>query len=152
MDNLIKREDAIKALKEADPFLLEYDGCEEVIRAIPSAEPWDIYNFDEWCTDCKEYDTENHRCPRWNKVIRRTLEENQSKQGWIPCSERLPEEDICDSYLIAWIPANEKVKCGLPHYYQVADWEDGDWTNLDFCGHEVIVILAWMPLPEPYIE
>lgn len=69
---------------------------------------------------------------------------------WIPCSERLPEEDICNSYLIAWIPANEKVKCGLPHYYQVADWEDGDWTNLDFCGHEEIVILAWMPLPEPW--
>ena len=69
---------------------------------------------------------------------------------WIPCSERLPEEDICNSYLIAWIPANEKVKCGLPHYYQVADWEDGDWTNLDFCGHEEIVILAWMSLPEPW--
>ena len=71
---------------------------------------------------------------------------------WIPCSERLPEEDICNSYLIAWIPANEKVKCDLPHYYQVADWEDGDWTNLDFCGHEEIVILAWMPLPKPYGE
>ena len=75
----------------------------------------------------------------------------EPKQGeWIPCSERLPEEDICNSYLIAWIPANEKVKCGLPHYYQVADWEDGDWTNLDFCGHEEIVILAWMPLPKPW--
>lgn len=71
---------------------------------------------------------------------------------WITCSERLPEEDICNSYLIAWIPANEKVKCDLPHYYQVADWEDGDWTNLDFCGHEEIVILAWMPLPKPYGE
>ena len=69
---------------------------------------------------------------------------------WIPCSERLPNEDICNSYLIAWIPANEKVICGLPHYYQVADWEDGDWTNLDFCGHEEIVILAWMPLPKPW--
>lgn len=74
------------------------------------------------------------------------------ESSWIPCSERLPEEDICNSYLIAWIPANEKVKCGLPHYYQVADWEDGDWTNLDFCGHEEIVILAWMPLPKSYKE
>ena len=84
MDDLIKREDAIKALKEADTFMYEWDACESVIKDIPSAEPWDIYNFDEWCTDCKEYDTENHRCPRWNKVIRRTLEENQPKQGeWI---------------------------------------------------------------------
>ena len=112
--DLIKREDAIKAIDEAfdlgDCYCDRY-GIRGAIQCIPSAE----------------------------------------KQGeWIPCSERSPEEDICNSYLIAWIPANEKVKCGLPHYYQVADWEDGDWTNLDFCGHEEIVILAWMPLPEPW--
>ena len=32
-------------------------------------------HFDEWCTDCKEYDQERHRCPRWNKVIRETLKD-----------------------------------------------------------------------------
>ena len=31
------------------------------------------YNLDEHCTDCKEYDKENHRCPRWNRVIRTTM-------------------------------------------------------------------------------
>ena len=25
---------------------------------------------DEWCTDCKEYDTEKKCCPRFNRVIR----------------------------------------------------------------------------------
>lgn len=30
----------------------------------------------EWCTDCKEYDHEKHCCPRWNKVIRTTLNDN----------------------------------------------------------------------------
>jgi hypothetical protein len=83
-------------------------------------------------------------------IVEKLKSNPSAEPKWIPCSERLPEEDICNSYLIAWIPANEKVKCGLPHYYQVADWEDGDWTNLDFCGHEEIVILAWMPLPEPW--
>lgn len=29
----------------------------------------------EWCTDCKEYDQEKHCCPRFNKVIRTTLQE-----------------------------------------------------------------------------
>lgn len=33
--------------------------------------------LDEWCTDCKEYDTEKHCCPRWNRVIRSALEEAQ---------------------------------------------------------------------------
>ncbi len=31
--------------------------------------------YDEWCTDCKEYDKDKHCCPRWNKVIRDTVDE-----------------------------------------------------------------------------
>lgn len=34
---------------------------------------------DKWCTDCKEYDTEKHCCPRFNKVIRQALVETQPK-------------------------------------------------------------------------
>ncbi len=34
-------------------------------------------DMDEWCTDCKEYDPDKHCCPRWNKVIRKTVEEMQ---------------------------------------------------------------------------
>ena len=30
----------------------------------------------EWCTDCKEYDHEKHCCPRFNKVIRHTLNDS----------------------------------------------------------------------------
>lgn len=32
-------------------------------------------DFDEWCTDCKEYDHERHCCPRYNRIIRETLAE-----------------------------------------------------------------------------
>lgn len=31
--------------------------------------------INEWCTGCKEYDTEKHCCPRFNNVIRHTLNE-----------------------------------------------------------------------------
>ena len=31
--------------------------------------------WDEWCTGCKEYDHERHCCPRFNRVIRTTLDE-----------------------------------------------------------------------------
>ena len=56
----------------------------EVTGELPSAQP--EYRLDEWCTDCKEYDTERHCCPRFNQVIRTTLDEMKSerKKGkWI---------------------------------------------------------------------
>ncbi len=31
--------------------------------------------LDEWCYDCKEYDKERHCCPRFNRVIRTTLDD-----------------------------------------------------------------------------
>ena len=54
------------------------------VKKIPSAEP--ECNLDEWCHDCKEYDKEKNRCPRWNRVIRTALEEAQperKKGKWI---------------------------------------------------------------------
>ena len=30
---------------------------------------------DEWCDGCSEYDQERHCCPRFNRVIRKTVEE-----------------------------------------------------------------------------
>ena len=34
----------------------------------------------EWCDDCKEYDHDKHCCPRWNHVIKKTLDE--LKANW----------------------------------------------------------------------
>lgn len=34
----------------------------------------------QWCTDCQEYDHEKHCCPRYSKVIRRTVEEMKQEQ------------------------------------------------------------------------
>ena len=52
------------------------------MKELPSAQP--PYNLDEWCHDCKEYDQERHCCPRWNRVIRKTVDElelNRQKGG-----------------------------------------------------------------------
>ena len=32
-------------------------------------------SLSEWCTDCSEYDHERHCCPRFNRVIKKTLKE-----------------------------------------------------------------------------
>lgn len=37
--------------------------------------------YDEWCTGCKEYDPKRHCCPRWNRVIRETVEEMKHEKG-----------------------------------------------------------------------
>ena len=53
------------------------DRAEGAIGNLPPAqlEP----NYDEWCTDCKEYDHENSCCHRWTNVIRQTRRELQDE-------------------------------------------------------------------------
>lgn len=95
-DDLISRQAALKAICE-DGTWLESQGCTEITMAerkqrdadilsdLPSAQP--EHRFDEWCTDCKEYDHERHCCPRFNAVIRRTIEDleaDRKKGRWLP--------------------------------------------------------------------
>jgi hypothetical protein len=53
------------------------------INHMPSVQP--KYNANEWCNDCSEYDHNKHCCPRYNKVIRKAVEEiKRAKVGhWI---------------------------------------------------------------------
>jgi hypothetical protein len=73
--------------------------------------------------------------------------------NWIPCSERLPEEDywlggsgkqFSDEVLVSVSnSADEDV------YVYVSQTLDGKW-NLEL--PEYYEVIAWMPLPEPYQE
>ena len=96
MSDLIRREDAIKALGECP--LNWTDTAEEIqavedwechkaaIEAVPSATDEEF----EWCHDCKEYDQENYCCHRWTKVIRNTVAEltaDRPKGEWIYCED-----------------------------------------------------------------
>lgn len=70
--DLIDRQEAIDEINK-----LEYPSSlvdvKRIIVELPSAQP----DLDEWCTDCKEYDSERHCCPRFNRVIREALKEAQ---------------------------------------------------------------------------
>lgn len=65
---------------------------------------------------------------------------NQPKvDKWIPVGERLPEPSL--NSVIGWDAYRER--CVLVQYY-MNDWILGN--------HESVKIVAWMPLPEPYVE
>lgn len=76
----MKREEAIKIIDCYDIGFYDLSGAK-----IPADKLADAFDMaiealsdrptDEWCTDCKEYDHEKHCCPRFNRVIRTTLNE-----------------------------------------------------------------------------
>ena len=71
MHDLISRQEAIDTIMGQPPEPHYPSWYAAQIEKLPSAQP----NLDEWCTDCKEYDHEKHCCPRFNRVIRDTLNE-----------------------------------------------------------------------------
>lgn len=61
------------------------------------------------------------------------MRENQSAQQWIPCSERLPDQN--GKYLVV----------GRQKAINILKFDGGRWYGK--WG-----VVAWMPLPEPYKE
>ena len=84
MDDVIRRQSVLDAITAS---INQYGGrytaeqlnmwglFTQMIKEMPSAEEESF----EWCTDCKEYDQEKHCCPRWNKVIKKTIDEMKPK-------------------------------------------------------------------------
>lgn len=148
MDDLISRQDAIRIVDGIDTWQAGWrDNAIESIKALPSAQPD--------CTECAEYDHETKSCPKYCDVIRRTVEEaKQERTGrWIPCSERLPEEDH-------WLGGSgrqfsDNVMVTIVNHSDEDTWVDttytidGEWA-LELPRH--CKITAWCELPEPYRE
>ena len=83
------------------------------------------------------------------RMIRNMPTVDNTDNGWIPCSERLPEIDgnTSDTVLV----------CGSNGFLYMAFWcDDLQWRFCE-CGmaKEPVLwteIVAWQPLPEPYKE
>ena len=84
---------------------------------------------------CEECQKEHRQLADWLEELK-TLRE---KSKWIPCSERLPENAM----------------------NVIAQFSSGTPTELRYAGNGIFegiyeystkVIIAWMPLPEPYKE
>lgn len=156
MSDLIRREDALSKFEKACTCdsvdkngmkrgeiktALTWEGIRKILENIPSAEP--ELDKHEWCDDCKEYDQEKHCCPRWNKVIGKTVEDMKKNQ-WIHTTEALPED--MDRILATIVRSNGEKRVRSGDYFKgYFMMDNGDtWNETD---KEVI---AWMPLIEPY--
>ena len=118
---------------------LEQEPCEDCIsreEAIRVAEQGQMQGY-EW---------------QFKKLC--TLPSVTPQTRWIPCSERLPDDD--EDYLVI----DDKGECGVGYYRHTANawdstnfgWLEGidrmdDYLDMP-CGLSKVV--AWMPLPELY--
>lgn len=132
MSDLIKREDAIRAIEFGISHIVSFDGNGQRT------------NY---------FESENAELA---KAIER-VKEIPSANQWIPCSERLPE-DTGDYLVWALFVCEEYPTYSIVHYD--ADCEAfGEWNDfydthtlgfLDSEFEEIEGVIAWMPLPEPY--
>ena len=96
------------------------------------------------CLDA-EYDDFFHRgLERDWRLVKEVAEEYNN--GWIPCSERLPEKNdmyLCtqNSYDLSTNKNIIKVSTELVEFY------DGKWRRA-----KNLVVTHWQPLPEPFKE
>ena len=166
--DLIDRQAAIEDIRTMIPkdARLNIKWIEMWLMQLPSAQP--ERRYDEWCTDCKEYDKEKHCCPRWNRVIRTTLQEARRTGRWIPASERLPEdlEEVNITFTnLEPEPYYDFIKgkrfTGSAVFYK-GEWYWYSSITVDVLNEygrydsekidESIKIIAWQSLPEPYRE
>lgn len=164
MNDLISRQAAIDAADRADYTGLSVEDVKKVtdevieeLKQLPSAQP--EQHYDEWCTDCKEYDKERHCCPRFNRVIRTAMAD---ASRWIPVEARLPEDkQKCLLTLSCFQSSRKYVVVGTyvtdlysVNKYDFADkkgvsgwyYRDSEYGYIEYDSR----VIAWMPLPEPY--
>lgn len=85
------------------------------------------------------------------------VEAKEHNVGWIPCSERLPEEQKCkdghidpsEEVLVYIYYGKNCVKngCGVSRYWNSSKHHENPWIDLEYGKDNVI---AWQPLPAPY--
>lgn len=118
--------------------------------------------LDQWCSDCKEYDSEKHCCPRFNRVIRMALQDStqtnaESTQSGKDINVRgkdtVYRQDAIDALYhvdeyngrsvkaIMNLPSAEPdlIACGDCKHYICHDRRCGYWDHgvkpLDWCCH-----------------
>ena len=90
-------------------------------------------------------------CLQIEEIIRSHMDEvPDNNAGWIPVSEKLPEEgqDVLAQFVVRIVSVNNEVREAV--YIHVLYCENGAWQS--FAGVPNGKVEAWQPLPELYRE
>jgi hypothetical protein len=158
---LEERQDKYAFIKSEDDYALgEFNACEYAINTINELAEEHI-NCDassdmEKLVEAKEYCSEYSDCSECtfsqiqDRCILAELQIKGGNNGWIACSERLPEES--NDYLVTQY--NENAIDDYCDGYRVStiffDDKNGWWDDIDdMFGWSII---AWQPRPDTYKE
>lgn len=155
MGDLISRQAAVELIERMKPYHQDADDIAEMIANMPSAQPEcedAVSRFEVLrLIDYSSHDLNDAVDNRYMQNEIKQLPSVTPKQpGWIPVTERLPEEPY--GCLVTVWDTNpvtmDEFENVLPYF---VGWDGEQWNNEDGerCPFEVI---AWMPLPTTYRE
>ena len=90
-----------------------------------------------------EYEYKGKTIREWVDALASAGLVERMKGEWIPCSERLPEEDGGLYLVTDYAKSINRKRMHLSRCYMN---KEGFWSDVPI-GYKVV---AWMPLPEPY--
>lgn len=119
-------DEAIRRLKEArgtiQPFRYINEAIDFAIKALEQESKTDVWSIKEVADVLEKHG-----------LIR------EQETGWIPVTERLPEND---EVVLATNSSNDLFKANI--------WDDCGENKWYANGCFDVPVIAWMPLPEPY--